>query len=315
MFEKRFFNLFKSISKFILPYFYKMMLKLKLSRRVINYLENESYFSNKYQDFTNIITDMLQQKKIVALDVGAQGGFNSDNFFPAKYNNFFKYILVEPINGDSNKIKRDEIIITKGLWSKEEKKDLYIIERRPGSSSMFKPVEKKFDIHNIKLKDYKNFEITNTLEVDCNTINNLLKKEDQKYLDYLKIDTQGAELNILKGLGAYRPLIIKIEAHIYSMYEGVPSWDKLLNYLYDLNYIAIDWKGIGGHNTRIPAEIDMIFIPNFDTKEGEELIKLNKEKFMSLLLIFGQINILKVIMKRINLHNKEIDKIQDFYFN
>ncbi len=315
MFEKRFFNLFKSISKFILPYFYKMMLKLKLSRRVINYLENESYFSNKYQDFTNIITDMLQQKKIVALDVGAQGGFNSDNFFPAKYNNFFRYILVEPIDGDSNKVKRDEIIITKGLWSKEEKKDLYIIERRPGSSSMFKPVEKKFDIHNIKLKDYKNFEITNTLEVDCNTINNLLKKEDQKYLDYLKIDTQGAELNILKGLGAYRPLIIKIEAHIYSMYEGVPSWDKLLNYLYDLNYIAIDWKGIGGHNTRIPAEIDMIFIPNFDTKEGEELIKLNKEKFMSLLLIFGQINILKVIMKRINLHNKEIDKIQDFYFN
>ena len=93
MFEKRFFNLFKSISKFILPYFYKMMLKLKLSRRVINYLENESYFSNKYQDFTNIITDMLQQKKIVALDVGAQGGFNSDNFFPAKYNNFFRYIF------------------------------------------------------------------------------------------------------------------------------------------------------------------------------------------------------------------------------
>ncbi len=315
MFKKRFFNLFISISKFTLPYFYKMMLKLKLSRRVINYLENESYFSNKYQDFTNIISDMLQQKKIVALDVGSKGGFNSDNFFPAKYNDFFKCILVEPINDESNKVKNDKITITKGLWSEEEKKDLYILDRRPGSSSMFKPKEKKFDIHNIKLKDYKNFEITNTLEVDCYTINNLLKKEDQTYLDYLKIDTQGAELNILKGLGAYRPLIIKIEAHVYSMYEGVPSWDKLLNYLYDLNYLAIDWKGIGGHNTRIPAEMDIIFIPNFDTKEGKELIELNKEKFISLLLIFGQINILKVIMKRINLQNKEIEKIQDFYFN
>ena len=116
-------------------------------------------------------------------------------------------------------------------------------------------------------------------------------------------------------MGAYRPLIIKIEAHVYSMYEGVPSWDKLLNYLYDLNYLAIDWKGIGGHNTRIPAEMDIIFIPNFDTKDGKELIELNKEKFISLLLIFGQINILKVIMKRINLQNKEIEKIQDFYFN
>ena len=31
MFKKDFFNLFISISKFTLPYFYKMMLKLKLS--------------------------------------------------------------------------------------------------------------------------------------------------------------------------------------------------------------------------------------------------------------------------------------------
>ena len=121
MFKKIFFNLFISISKFTLPYFYKMMLKLKLSRRVINYLENESYFSNKYQDFTNIISDMLQQKKLVALDVGAKGGFNSDNFFPAKYNDFFKCILVEPINDESNKVKNDKITITKGFCSEEEK--------------------------------------------------------------------------------------------------------------------------------------------------------------------------------------------------
>ena len=31
----------------------------------------------------------------------------------------------------------------------------------------------------------------------------------------------------------------------------------------------------------------MIFIPNFNTKEGEKKIKANQEKFISLLLIFG----------------------------
>ena len=39
----------------------------------------------------------IKNNKIIALDVGAQGGFNSDCFFPKKYNNFFEEILIEPI--------------------------------------------------------------------------------------------------------------------------------------------------------------------------------------------------------------------------
>ena len=54
------------------------------------------------------------------------------------------------------------------------------------------------------------------------------------------------------------------------MYKDVPSWNELLNYLYKMNYVLIDWKGIGSHNTRIPAEMDMIFIPNFTNDEGKK---------------------------------------------
>ena len=69
-------------------------------------------------------------------------------------------------------------------------------------------------------------------KINCDTINNLLSELNLKNLDYLKIDTQGAELEILKGLGNYKPLLVKIEAHIFSMYKDVPSWHKLLNHLY-----------------------------------------------------------------------------------
>ena len=34
------------------------------------------------------------------------------------------------------------------------------------------------------------------------------------------------------------------------MYKNVPSWHELVNYLYNMNYVLIDWKGIGKHNTR-----------------------------------------------------------------
>ena len=95
----------------------------------------------------------------------------------------------------------------------------------------------------------------------------------------------------------------------------MPEWNKLLSYLYELNYITIDWKGIGKHKARIPAEMEMIFIPNFNTKEGEKKIKENQEKFISLLLIFGQLNILKMIMKRLKIHLNGLDKFEDLYFN
>ena len=64
-----------------------------------------------------------ENKKIIALDVGAQGGFNSDEFFSKKYNNFFEPVLVEPIKEEAEKLKRkNKYVINNGLWSSKTKK-------------------------------------------------------------------------------------------------------------------------------------------------------------------------------------------------
>ena len=88
-----------------------------------------------------------------------------------------------------------------------------------------------------------------------------------------------------------------------------------MNYLYELNYVLIDWKGIGRHNTRVPAEADLIFIPNFNNQMGEELIRKNKDKFISLLLIFGQLKLLQILIKRFQFNDVELENLEDFYFN
>ena len=106
-----------------------------------------------------------------------------------------------------------------------------------------------------------------------------------------------------------------ITRNLFSMYKNAPSWHEILNYLHNLNYVSIDWKAIGGHCTRIPAEMDMIFVPNFDNEIGQNLIKNSKEKFISLMLIFGQLSILKIILKRLNINYSEIKKFEDLYFN
>ena len=180
---------------------------------------------------------------------------------------------------------------------------------------MYMPNEEAFDLHRIKQKDFQNFQVTRTIQIECDTISNQLSELNLNMLDYLKIDTQGAEFEILKGIGSFRPLLIKIEVHFFSMYKNVPSWHELVNFLYEMNYVLIDWKGIGDHSTRIPAEVDMIFVPNFNNKSGKELIKANIEKFTSLMLIFGQLKILQVILKRFKISDNKIEKLEDYYFN
>ena len=313
--KNKFFKFSRSLVKILLPVVFKVLIKLKCNRRVINFLHEKSYNSNNKYNFTSLLKKYLEKNKIIALDVGAQGGFNSDTFFPKRYDHFFEEILIEPIDSEAEKIISKKFIINKGLWSKKTKKKLYILENRLGSSSMYEPNINSFDLHNINEKKYDNYKVTRSIEVECDTLANQLTELNINNLDYLKIDTQGAELEILKGLGNFRPLLIKIEAHFFSMYKNAPSWHELINLLYELNYVLIDWKGIGDHSTRIPAEADMILIPNFNNEVGKELIKQNKNKFMSLMLIFGQLKLLQIIIKKFGINDEELAKIEDMYFN
>ncbi len=315
MSKKLFSKFTRSLAKIILPLLFKILIKLKINRRVINYLNEKSYFSNNIHNFNMIIKDLLKDKKIISLDVGAQGGFNSDNFFHKRYEPFFEDILLEPIKSEFEKMPKKKYSICKGLWSSKKVKDLYILDKRLGSSSMYKIENKNFDLHNIKKKNYDDFKITRTIQVECDTLENVLTELNIESLDYLKIDTQGAEFEILQGLGKYRPLLIKVEAHIFSMYRDVPSWNNLINNLYKYNYVTVDWKEIGSHSTRVPAEMDMIFIQNFNNDEGKKIILNSKEKFISLMLIFGQLSLLKVIMQRLGLDYEKLKPFEDKYFN
>ena len=299
----------------MLPLLFRIFQIFRINTRVINFLSNKKSYANNIYNFEKSIEKLLGGKKLVALDVGSQGGFNSDNFFPTKYNKYFKPILIDPLQ---NSLEREEnkYYIDKGLWSSKGNKKLYILGKRPVSSSMYEPDEKSLKIYGFKESDFQLFDVTETKNVECDTISSSLSSLKISYLDYLKIDTQGAELEILKGLGDYRPLFIKCEVQIFPMYKGVPSWTELVNFLEKLNYIVCDWKEIGSHATRTPVEMDMIFIPNFSKDIGKKSILERQNEFISLMLISGQIKILKKISKIINLgYSENYMNVRDLYFD
>ena len=304
-----------SITKLMLPFLHKILQLLKANTRTVNFLNNKKINANNSYNFQTNIESLLKNKKLIGLDVGAQGGFNSDKFFPKKYNKYFKPILVDPLK-ESLKDEQSKHIINKGLWSSKCTRKLYILNKRPESSSMYEPDSKSLTIYDFEEKDFHLFDVSKVEMVECDTLSSSLKELNINTLDYLKIDTQGAELEILKGLENYRPLMIKCEVQIFPMYKKEPCWTEVTDLLYKLGYMVSDWKKIGSHATRAPVEMDMVFIPNFLIDSGKKIILEKEKEFISLMLISGQIKLLKKISKILNLkHSEFYMKTEDKYFN
>ena len=304
-----------SITKLILPSLHLILKLLKANTRTVNFLNDKKTNANNSYNFQTNIEKLLKNRKLIGLDVGAQGGFNSDKFFPERYNKYFESILVDPLK-NSLEGKESTHTINKGLWSSKGVRKLYILNKRPQSSSMYEPDKKSLSIYGFEEKDFHLFDVSKTETVECDTLSSSLKALNINTLDYLKIDTQGAELEILKGLENYRPLLIKCEVQIFPMYKKEPSWTEVTDLLYKLGYIVSDWKKIGSHATRAPVEMDMVFIPNFLIDSGKKLILEKEKEFISLMLISGQIKLLKKISKILDLgHSESYMKFKDRYFN
>ncbi len=315
MISRFLYRLLCKLTYLITPFRSKILTIFKLRSRVINQLTSLRLKANKSENYSNLVSKLLLNEKIVALDVGAQGGFN-ENIFPKKYNDFFSPIMVEPIKDEADKLRKENYkVISKGLWSNNCVKKLYIMKKRLGSSSLYKPNKDAYALYDLKKKNYPSFEVSNEIDIECTTIKESLNNLNIKKLDFLKIDTQGAEIEILKGLGNYLPLLLKIEVQIVPMYENIPDWSELINHLYKLNYMTCEWEEIGNHATHSPVEMDMLFIPNYLNHAGKELIMSRKNKFISLMLIFGQIKLLQIISTKLNFsETPEIEKLKDKFF-
>ena len=87
-----------SFIKLLLPFFYKFFSFLKANSRVINYLIEKRIKENKFYSFEKNIKEILKNKTIIAVDVGSQGGFNSDGYISNKYSN----IIIISFSGHAN---------------------------------------------------------------------------------------------------------------------------------------------------------------------------------------------------------------------
>ena len=129
-----------------------------------------------------------------------------------------------------------------------------------------------------------------------------------KNLDYLKIVAQGAELDILQGLGEIRPLAMRIQVEFLPNYKDMPNGYELMSYIFNIGYIPFS---IGRNiNPLAPSISDAVFMPNWTTEAGRQMIMQREKQYIALMLMYGQVHILKFVSEKIKMkHSTFIKKL------
>jgi FkbM family methyltransferase len=161
---------------------------------------------------------------IHVIDIGARGGLNFDL---SELSRSIRVSAFEPDQAEILKLEEsrpnysnaDFIYYPLALGKKSEIRTLYKT-LDPACSSIFPPISelaKKYtELHCTKLVSTDSIEIT-TLDIWRST-------QQIKHVDYLKIDTQGSELEILEG--ALETLkatsLVELEVEFSPIYQGQP---------------------------------------------------------------------------------------------
>lgn len=97
----------------------------------------------------------------------------------------------------------------------------------------------------LHLEQYPDIKFTHRIMVDINKLDNI--EYDRSLYDHLHIDTQGYEVEVLKGANESLKSIETIECEVYrqELYHNCPMSDQVVNYLEQRGFELIDifWRG------------------------------------------------------------------------
>ena len=211
--------------------------------------------------------------------------------------------MCEPEQEEANLLKSHGYkVIDKGL-SHTIGEATFFECRQPHGSSIKRPLGPFMDFYNSNPNYLALYETIREQVIECTTISCALSDLKVPELDLLKLDTQGSELDILKGMGEYAPLMIICELQYLPLYHDTPTAYEICQYLFNLGYIPFDLPTIRTE-VRCPIEGDGFFMPSWEHPLGRKLIQSREQKYIALMIIFDQKNILDFVANKLNLKTK-----------
>jgi len=244
----------------------------------------------------------MEKHKLIVHHVGSRGGWSDlsldvfgDDVFFVLYDADADSVDVDEVNFKGDKI--DHKFMAVALSNTSEKKTLFIT-RDPCASGLF-PINKKFGdfiITNagINYSIRKSCELREKRIVDCTTLDNLYINHDEAP-DFLSLDTQGSEYDILRGASKLldsKILGIRAEVEFAEIYKDQKLFDSIFSYLIEKGFVYVGLEnscptyyadsidGIRGQGLMLCG--DAVFLKDHKTildssiNNNDKLIKLYK---------------------------------------
>ena len=214
-----------------------------------------SYLSSSFCNEKKLIKSIFKKKKIFYIDIGLNQGSYLD--YLSSFMDFKCVYVFEPIpelckeiinNYHNSKIQ----VFNLALSNKREKKMFYQYELSSQSSL--------YELNNT-FRSFK--KLNKKYKVQTDKFDNIFKKF--KTIDFCKIDVQGEDLNVLKGMRLNllkkNIKLIKIEILFNNIYKNVePNFYHILDYMRKNEYFLVSISKIKFRNNKI-LFMDAFFEP------------------------------------------------------
>jgi len=140
--------------------------------------------------------------------------------------------------------------------------------------------------------DITRFDVEATANVDCKTLTSALSGVTS-HVDILKIDTQGLEFEVLRGLGSFRPFLLNVECSTTELYRSQSTVFEVGSLLRGLGYFPatlmdrhlVPHRGSQKRDS-IPLHGDCIFVPD-GSPLGLKIIQRDPQKWLAALGVHG----------------------------
>lgn len=232
--------------------------------------------SSKSNSQTSVEESKLSSPILRVLDVGARGGVK--HVFPhwmvkrsiSDYLKFFQFTGIEPdVRANLDK-KQYTSVHSLALAGSSGKRKFYKT-RKPSLSSILEPDLEALR-HLLTSGNSRGYEVVKELEIDTLSIDDFCQRESVSY-DWLKIDVQGAEYEIIQG--ARKTIenvsVVIVEASSVSQYRNQKTTPEVIAIMneYGFNLAMVNYK------PQLPSENDLVFVKKIgNIKNLRELYSL-----------------------------------------